>query len=255
MKFLSKVIAATIVSAALAHSASAADLTIAVPSGTEGEGLAAAAADYAKMKNIKIDIVQAPYSNLFEKAANAGATRSGAYDLVLMDDPWLPFFAENGYLAELGPYFRAMGTDGPDNDFLAKSVALCRNPYNTGKYVCLPYVGNAQMFFYNPEVFRKHGLKSAPGTWDETYKVMENITKRGKRRSYGYVLRGQEGNPVVANFMPVFWSFGGKMFDAKGNPQVNNAAGLRALEFFLKLKQISPPGAPLRPCFRKTSGL
>jgi multiple sugar transport system substrate-binding protein len=33
------------------------------------------------MKGITIDIVQAPY-NLFEKAANAGASKSGAYDIV-----------------------------------------------------------------------------------------------------------------------------------------------------------------------------
>ena len=74
-----------------------------------------------------------------EKAANAGATRSGAYDIVLMDDPWLPFFAENGYLEDLGTYFQKIGTDGPDSDCLSKSEAPCRNPYGSGKYVCLPY--------------------------------------------------------------------------------------------------------------------
>ena len=46
------------------------------------------------MKNIKVEIVQAPYSNVFEQAANAGQTKSGAFDIVLMDDPWIPFFAE-----------------------------------------------------------------------------------------------------------------------------------------------------------------
>ncbi len=222
---------------------SAADLTIAVPNGSEGDGLRAAAQDYKQLKGLSIDIVQAPYSNLFEKAANAGATRSGTYDLILMDDPWLPFFAENGYLEELGAYFQAIGTDGPDNDFVSKAIALCRNPYGTGKYVCLPYVGNAQMFFYNPATFAEYGLKGAPKNWDDVYEVMSNITKAGKGRKFGYVLRGQEGNPVVANFMPVFWSFGGKMFDKDRNPQVNNAAGLRALNFFLDLKKISPPGA------------
>ncbi len=242
-KAIPRFVAALLLTIGLMTGALAADLTIAVPNGSEGDGLRAAAQDYQKMKGISIDMVQAPYSNLFEKAANAGATRSGVYDLILMDDPWLPFFAENGYLEELGPYFQKIGTDGPDNDFVSKATALCRNPYGTGKYVCLPYVGNAQMFFYNPGIFRDNGLKGAPETWDEVYTVMSNITKAGKGRKFGYVLRGQEGNPVVANFMPVFWSFGGKMFDANRNPQVNNAAGLQALEFFLKLKQISPPGA------------
>ena len=63
---------------ALAVSASAwADITILVPSGSEGDGLRAAAADYAKLKGTKVEIVQAPYANVFEQGANAGATRSG----------------------------------------------------------------------------------------------------------------------------------------------------------------------------------
>ena len=54
----------------------AADIVLAVPNGSEGDGLRAAADDYQKMKGITIDIVQAPYANLFEKAANAGASKS-----------------------------------------------------------------------------------------------------------------------------------------------------------------------------------
>ena len=48
--------------------------------------------------------------------------------------------------------------EGPDNDFLSKSLAVCRNPYNTGRYVCLPYVGNAQMFFYDAAKFKEAGV-------------------------------------------------------------------------------------------------
>jgi multiple sugar transport system substrate-binding protein len=78
----------------LATGAAWADITILVPSGSEGDGLRAAAADYAKLKGSKVEIVQAPYSNVFEQAANAGQTKSGTFDIVLMDDPWIPFFAE-----------------------------------------------------------------------------------------------------------------------------------------------------------------
>ena len=155
-----------------------ADFTILVPSGSEGDGLRAAAADYAKLKNIKVEIVQAPYSNVFEQAANAGQTKSGAFDIVLMDDPWIPFFAENGHLEDLTPYFKNAGIDGPDNDFLSKSLAVCRNPYNTGPYVCLPYVGNAQMFFYDAAKFKEAGVDRRPKTWDDVLKAASTITER-----------------------------------------------------------------------------
>ena len=220
----------------------AADIVLAVPNGSEGDGLRAAAADYQKMKGITIDIVQAPYANLFEKAANAGASKSGAYDIVLMDDPWLPFFAENGYLEPLASYFKALGTDGPDSDFLAKSIALCRNPYNTGPYVCLPYVGNAQMFFYDPAEFAKQGQPEGPKTWDDVIKAATAVSKAGNGERFGYVMRAAEGNPVVADFMPIFWSYGGDLFDKDRKPNLLTPEAKKAVEVFLKLKEVSPPG-------------
>ncbi|HEX2581179.1 MAG TPA: ABC transporter substrate-binding protein [Dongiaceae bacterium] len=222
--------------------AAAADLTIAIPAGSEGDGLKAAASDYEQLKHIKIDIVQAPYANLLEKAQNAGAQKSGAYDIVLMDDPWLPLFAENNYLEPLGSYFKTAGTDGPDNDFLGKSLALCRNPYNTGPYVCLPYVGNAQMFFYDPDQFGKHGVTGAPKSWDDVIRVAGEISKEGNGQNFGYVMRAAEGNPVVADFMPIFWSYGGQLFDDKRQPNLLTPEAHKAMEIFLQLKQVSPPG-------------
>src|SRR5262249_20409453 len=102
--------------ASLMSSAAWADITILVPSGGEGDGTKAAGTDYSQMEGSKIEIVQAPYENVFELAANAGQTKSGAFDIVLMDDPWIPFFAENGHLENLTPYFNAIGMPGPDND-------------------------------------------------------------------------------------------------------------------------------------------
>jgi len=242
MNKLCRALAVAAATVSFAAAAAAADLTIAVPNGSEGDGLRAAAADYSAMKGVTIDIVQAPYANLFEKAANAGSTKSGAYDIVLMDDPWLPFFAENGYLEPLGAYYQAIGTDGPDNDFLAKSLAVCRSPYATGRFVCLPYVGNAQMFFYDPAQFAKNGLDRAPRTWDEVIAAGSKITADGKQQNFGYVMRAAEGNPVVADFMPIFWSYGAEMFDANRQPNLVTAEAKKAMQVFLKLKEISPPG-------------
>ena len=68
MKRLLSLVGTLVLSAGLAGTALA-DLTVAVPNGSEGDGLRAAAVDYSKLKGVKIEIVQAPYSNLFERAA------------------------------------------------------------------------------------------------------------------------------------------------------------------------------------------
>ncbi len=229
--------------ASLMASTAAADITILVPSGSEGDGLRAAAADYSQMKGTKVEIVQAPYSNVFEQAANAGQTKSGAFDIVLMDDPWIPFFAENGHLENLTSYFNAMGVPGPDNDFLAKSLAVCRSPYNTGPFVCIPYVGNAQMFFYDGAKFAEQGLPGGPKTWDDVIKVAKSLTDAGGGRYFGYVFRGGQGNPVVADFMPIFWSYGGNLFNAdRTKVTIDTPEGAAAMKTFMALRDVSPKG-------------
>ena len=59
---------------------------------------------------------------------------------------------------------------------------------------------------------------------------------------YGYVMRAAQGNAAVADFMPIFWAFGGEMFDASGKPTVNSPEGIAALQFMLELGKYSPPG-------------
>jgi multiple sugar transport system substrate-binding protein len=219
-----------------------ADITVLVPSGSEGDGLRAAAADYAKLKGTKVEIVQAPYNNVFEQAANAGQTKSGAFDIVLMDDPWIPFFAENGHLEDLTPYFQKAGKDGPDNDFLSKSLALCRNPYNSGPYICLPYVGNAQMFFYDAAKFKEAGVEE-PKTWDDVLKAAKALTDKGGGRYFGYVFRGGQGNPVVADFMPLFWSYGANLFNEdRSKVTIDTPEGATAMKMFMALRDVSPKG-------------
>jgi multiple sugar transport system substrate-binding protein len=230
-------------STVIAAGASLADITILVPSGSEGDGLRAAAADYAKMKGTKVEIVQAPYANVFEQGANAGATKSGVFDIILMDDPWIPFFAENGHLEDLTPYFNKIGVPGPDSDFLSKSLAVCRNPYSVGPFVCIPYVGNAQMFFYDAAKFAEQGVTGGPKTWDEVIKAATAMTQAGGGRYFGYVFRGGQGNPVVADFMPIFWSYGADLFNAdRTKVTIDTPEGAAAMKTFMALKDASPKG-------------
>jgi len=159
-----------------------------------------------------------------------------------MDDPWIPFFAENGQLEDLTPYVKKAGKDGPDNAFLSKSLALCRNPYDSGPYICLPYVGNAQMFFYDAAKFKEVGVDE-PKTWDDVLKAAKALTDKGGGRYFGYVFRGGQGNPVVADFMPLFWSYGANLFDKdRTKVTIDTPEGTAAMKMFMALRDVSPKG-------------
>src|SRR5678815_1612032 len=152
-------------------------LTLAVISGAEGEALKQAAHDYEAQTGTHIDIAEFPYANLFEKELIDLKTRTGAYDLIMLDDPWFPRFASEQLLTDLTPLLQQRGQTNPDSDFVATSIALCRHPYQTGPLYAFPYVGNSQLFFYRKDLFEKHSLKP-PATWDDVLAAAKTIHEK-----------------------------------------------------------------------------
>jgi multiple sugar transport system substrate-binding protein len=222
-------------------------LTLAINSGVEGDALKQAAQDYEVQTGIHINIAEFPYANLFEKELIDLNAHSGAYDLIMLDDPWFPKFASLKVLSDLTPLLQKRGKSGPDDDFVTASLALCREPYQTGTLLALPYVGNSQLFFYRKDLFQKNTLKE-PATWDDVLAAAKAISEQettgaaGGGKIYGYVMRAAQGNAAVADFMPIFWAFGGEMFDVNGQPTVNSPEGIAALKFMIELGKYSPPG-------------
>ena len=220
-------------------------LTLALVEGVEGEALKQAAHDYEAQTGVHINFVQLPYQNLFEKELIDLNARTGAYDLIMLDDPWFPRFASNQFLTDLTPLLERRGQSEPDADFVEASVNVCRHPYQTGALYALPYVGNSQLFFYRKDLFEKYNLKE-PATWDDVFVAAQIIqgreTSANGGKMYGYVMRAAQGNAVVADFMPIFWAFGAEMFDSTGKPTVNSPQGIAALAFMVTLGKLSPPG-------------
>ncbi len=245
--FISIALAALLSLACGRSSTGGKQLTLAVNSGVEGDALKQAARDYEAQTGVRINIVEFPYANLFDKELVDLGARTGAYDLIMLDDPWFPRFATEEFLTDLMPLYQRRNLKGPDEDFIATSLALCRHPYSTGALYALPYVGNSQLFFYRKDIFEKHGLKE-PATWDEVLQAARLISERETAgapsggRMYGYVMRAAQGNAAVADFMPIFWAFGAEMFDEGGRPTVNSAEGIAALKFMLELGKLAPPG-------------
>lgn len=201
-------------------------LTIAVNAGVEGTALKLAAKEWGAARGVHIEVVELPYANLFEKEELDLTSRTGAYDVVMMDDPWFPLMAGNGNLA---PLPRA-----PDADFLPSCTLVCKLP-DGERYFALPYVGNAQLFFYRRDLFQKYSL-DPPKTWDDVLSAAKLIG--GKEKMFGYVMRAAPGNAVVADFMPILWAFGG---DVPSNGK-DVAPAIDALRFMLELGKYAPPG-------------
>jgi multiple sugar transport system substrate-binding protein len=219
-------------------------LTVAAMAGPEADALKQAALDYEAQTGVHLNVSEFPYANLFDKEMIDLNARTGAYDLIMLDDPWFPIFASKQFLTEFTPLLQKRGISAPDADFVDVSIALCRYPYQSGSLYALPYVGNSQLFFYRKDLFEKYSMKP-PATWDDVLTAAKTIQeKESGSGMYGYVMRAAQGNAAVADFMPIFWAFGGEMFDASGKPTVNTPEGIAALEFMVQMGKYSPPGYP-----------
>ena len=215
-------------------------LTVAINAGVEGEALKQAARDYQPASGVRMEIVELPYSSLFEKAMLDLDSRTGAYDVIMMDDPWFPRLASGEKLIALDPLYEKAGAAGPDPDFIPTSLRLCRDPYPGGRLYGLPYVGNSQFFFYRRDLFERHGL-AAPATWDQVLAAARRIAG-AEKGVYGYVMRAAPGNAAVADFMPVLWSFGADLLGPDGAPRLDRPEAAEALRFMIELGKWTPPG-------------
>ena len=59
--------------------------------------------------------------------------------------------------------------------------------------------------------------------------MLANAKAQNKSSFAGYLIRGKATNPVVADFLPILWSFGGDVFDDNWNVVFDKTESLTAV--------------------------
>lgn len=218
----------------LASGASSAQtLVIAGRDGGYGEALSLMAERYKEANpDVEIELLQLPYGNLYEKVVIAMREGNAAYDVIMMDDTWLPEFMAEGWLADL----EQLG-GGLDDDFVETTTAVATQD---GTPYAVPFVGNVELFAYNAELLTEHGF-GKPESWSQVLEAAKTIDE-AEGDVHGVVFRGVKGNPIVTGFLPILWAFGGQVVDEQGNAAIDSDAAQDALEFYLQLKEYAPEG-------------
>ena len=193
-----------------------------------------------------VEWVEFPYDTLYEKAVQVGQNKSADFDLLMMDDPWVPQFAAGGFIKNLSQ----MGYQ-PGPGFVEKTLDLGWWPPKTGprlkgigsdvqpELYILPIIGDCQIFFYRKDILESAGIKP-PETWDDIVAIGEKLAKPSEGL-YLMALRGIRGNNIVTEWFPYLYSFGGEIFDDKWNVTFNQQPGIDALQLFVDLMKWQPP--------------
>jgi multiple sugar transport system substrate-binding protein len=216
-------------------------LTIAAVKGVEDQGLKAVAPAYEQKTGVKLNFVELPYSDLYDKLVTTFKANDATYDLVMLDDPWMPKFGTDASLQDLGKYGITKDSDIASVIYDVGTWPPPRGavpPSEKGKPAALlgvTVVGNVEMFMYRSDL-----SPTPPKTWDD---VLAAATAQKKADVAGYIIRGKATNPVVADFLPILWSFGGDVFDENWNVVIDNEKSMAAVDFLTnKLKAVAQQG-------------
>ncbi len=204
-----------------------AKLVVAARGGSHVDVLEAVKADFEAENNCTVEILGLEATDLKQKVSLDSQNKVGAYDLAMADDPWMPEFCEAGLFANL----TELGYNA-DPDFVKASMDIGKYPYADGDIYALPFAGNVQLLFYNKQVLDDAGV-SVPESWEDVLNIAKAVN--GKDGKVGYVIRGQQGNPIVSDYLPILWAYGGDVFDENWNITIDTKEAKDALKLYMEL--------------------
>jgi multiple sugar transport system substrate-binding protein len=189
-----------------------------------------------------------PYTDQLAKMMLDSTSPDPEYDVLLIDDPWVPQLAEIGALVDLkGEKVAPLTGDDYDwDDFNAAPLAAGEWQ---GVQYAVPVRSNMLLRFYNRTLYEEAGLPApTPAqTWDEFFADAEELV----RDSDG---DGKDDRWAVDTYFvrdpltPTIWQSilnanGGSLLGESGSPAFANETGAQSLETHKRMLDYAPPGA------------
>lgn len=223
-------------------------------------------AAYAKQSlgyDVNFSGSDAPFGQLFQKAATSLATKSQEFNLIISDSQWLGAFAQPKWILPLNKVIEE--NKGLQPEWYSSVVGNGYTVYPEGSQDVygLPQEGDVQVLYLRKDMledpkeqaaFKAKYNKSLPQTfaeyekltWDDYKPIMEFFT-RPDEKLYGISLQySKEYDDFSCYYYPFLFSRGYQIWDSKSkNVQgiLNTDANAAALAEFVALKKYCPPGA------------
>lgn len=213
--------------------------------------------------DVSFNFAEAPFSDLFQKAATSLATRSQEYNIIISDSQWLGALAQPGWIVKLNDIIAA----NPELqiDWYSQTVVDTYMTYpdgSTDRYG-LPQEGDTIALFLRKDMLddpaeqqafqQKYGMKLPT-----THAEYENLTMAEFEKVADHFNRPEQGlwgtamqysrvyDFVSCYLYPFMWSQGGEIWNPDTGQVVGilnsetNARGMEEMKAWLKYQ---PPGA------------
>ncbi len=176
-----------------------------------------ASAFEAKYPQYKMDLVIVDWNALHDKLTTALAAGTPP-DASVIGTRWLLEFMDLGAVVQPKKYVSQSTFDNIAPGAMEAKI--------NGTLWGIPFAAGSRFMAINTSLSDK-----VPATMEELEKDAIAATKNG---NYGLIMPGAK-HTELSDFVYYFYAAGGNFFDANGKCTVNSAAGVKALNFMLKL--------------------
>ena len=171
-----------------------------------------------------VSIETTHYRELYESILAAGLSTPSPFDVVALDQVWVPEFASRKQLLSLKDQI----PDDARSDLMPSLLdAFSYKGINWG----MPHVLNVQSLYYNKNQLRDAGFAAPPKTLEDWYQQMTAL----RRRLTPYTDSWAQDEGLVSDFVRLTAQFGGDLFDTGGKPLLTQAPAQKAAAFMRQL--------------------
>jgi len=230
-------VALTLAGVAVASTASAQELTIAIVNNGHMINMQKVAEAYTEETGVALNWVSLEEGVLREQVTSDTATGGGQYDIINIGMQEAPIWGEAGWIEPL-----EFGEDYDIDDLLP---AMRDGLSSDGTLYAAPFYGESSMVMYRKDLTDAAGVTIADNdSWDNI-KTAAAAIHDPDNGVYGVCLRGKPGwGDAMAFITTVANSFGASWFNENYEPQLDSPEWKAAVEFYVDLLgTYGPPGS------------
>ncbi|MDA4103652.1 ABC transporter substrate-binding protein [Mycolicibacterium monacense] len=203
-----------------------------------------------KYPDIKVQIETMTFDQMRDRLVSSFQSAEPAYDLIVVDNPWMDDFAAAGFLEPLNDRISSTPDYQPDDFF----PSLTDITDVDGTTYGVPFYNYALGYIYNKPDLQAANLQ-VPTDLDALVSTSQRL-KAGDRA--GIAMQPQRGYKIFEEWANWLFAAGGSIYDAEGKPTLNTEQAARALDAYIETYRTAAPANSLNwgfdEAFRSVSG-
>ncbi|MEX1346569.1 MAG: extracellular solute-binding protein, partial [Desulfobacterales bacterium] len=199
--------------------------------------------EFTPATGINVEIEVLPLEQVLQKLTMDVASGTSTYDLYYMDQSWMASFSKDTIdPREIYDSKKELAFPAYDFEDFLKPLVDGISMYK-GKMVGVPYDIPIFIQMYRMDVYDELNLKVAT-TMDDYLNNARVITEKKKSQGiYGTTGQMKSGHySLNCDWTAWLWGHGGSVFRPDGTFSGNDAEGLEAMDYWVKLKENMPAG-------------